>query len=127
MTVNKEIFATREEMEEFVTPMLEEKKWVLDVHQYVQDGPFTVFWFEHKKYTDENGKEQMDELWRTDDCVIHLIQDMDVDMLRHALRYIMRSGRVTSEAVELVHGLGGEDDEEEPFSPYVLPGSTTLQ
>lgn len=120
-SMNKNEFATRELMEKFVEPMLDEGGWVMDVHQYVENGPFTVFWFEHKKYTDETGKKVLDEIWRTEDLTVHLVQDMGVAELRKALRYILRSERQAVTAFEAAA------DEDEPFSPYVLPGSTTLQ
>lgn len=137
----KQEFATYEEMQAFVDTLLTEEKWVIDIRQQVKDGPFSLEWMEHKKYTTFDGVEYFDELWRTEDGTLHLIQDLSPEHARNCLRMIMRKEREYQESMDLIRknladaieGGGFADifgdtlEEDEPFNPNVVAGNTTLQ
>ena len=125
----------RNDAETLIRSLINEKKWVVDAYQTKENGPFIVRWFEHKEYTAQDGKKFHDEIWRTKNGEIHLIQDLEPEHVRNILRMILRQEREQTELIKrLSEKLKTESDsdplfenDDEPFSPYHLPGSTTLQ
>lgn len=135
----KEIFLTHDALMVFLQPMLDEKKWIIDVKQEVENGPYIVEWQEHKFYTSLDGKEYHDEVWRTKDDRLILVQDLTEDHCRNILRMILRQEREADDSGEqlrqqLILAIkNGElenimDDFGEASNvPYQIPGSNTLQ
>ncbi len=141
--MEKKEFATIDEVKEFVNPMVDEKKWVIDVRQKGKEGPFLVQWCEHKMYTTLDGKEFHDEVWRKEDGTIMLVQDIELEHARNIIRMILRQDREAEEAGAMLREkiaailesgtlgdyLDGIDDDNDglPEGSYQVPGSTTLQ
>lgn len=132
--------ATLEEAKAFVEPLIEEDKWLVDVNQPVKDGPYTINWQEHKKYTTFNGKEDYDEVWRTQDGSLILVQDLEEAHCRNILRMILKQERAAYDSIgdlreQLAAAINsgdfdnifGDPDDDEETNPYEVSGSTTLQ
>ena len=135
--------ATLEEAQEFVKPLLDERKWVIGVQQLVKDGPYHVQWQEHKMYTAMDGREFRDEIWKTEDGRLILVQDLEVEHCRNVLRMLLRQEREQAEVVEMlkrklgdaisggefddIFGDGEPGDDDDDLSTFQVPGSTTLQ
>jgi hypothetical protein len=90
---------TYEEMEAFVKPLLEEKKFVINVNKLANDAGFSIQWMEHKNYTAHDGKEFPDEIWMDVKGEVHLVQDLEPEHARNILRMILRQERESKDAL----------------------------
>lgn len=92
--MNRKELKTVEEVDEFVKP-LATGGFVIDIRALPEDGGYVVEWQEHKSYTSyADGKEYPDELWRTEDGRLLLIQDIEPEHCRNILRMILRNERL---------------------------------
>ena len=136
--MNKQHFTDLEEAEAFVEALYKEDKWVIKAMRGTDDqGGYNVEWFEHKKYTAQDGKEYPDEVWMTEQGEMILIQDLSEAHVRNVCRMMLRNERLQRQAYSaLLDGLqsaimGDEADEEftEPtidLAPVDTEGAFTL-
>lgn len=131
----KKEFASYDELQEFVDPLIKEDKWFIDVRR-VTDDKYTVEWREHLKYTAHgDGKEYRDEIWLTEDMRALFIQEIPEEHCRNILRMLLRQDREKQAMVEKlieqiagldvdtdIQGIDSEDEAEEFFK--LLDGDT---
>lgn len=115
------------EMEEFVRPLLAEKKFAINIRQLPENAGYSIEWIEHKNYTAFDGQEFPDEIWIAEDGRINLVQDLEEGHVRNILRMILRQEREARDAVKAMREslaaaiengtfdamLGGADEDEE--------------
>lgn len=126
----KKQVSTREEMEAFVAPLIEENKYVIDIKEVKADGSFIIQWQEHKKYTAIDGKEFHDEVWVTEAGDIIQVQDLPLAHAHNIIRMYLRRERESRALIEsLTEQLMDELDIQEDDGleiPESLPTSKTL-
>lgn len=91
--MNSKDFTDYAELEAFVQPLIDEKKWAIDIRQSTLNGTYRVLWIEHKNYTAHDGKEYPDEIWTTEAGEMKCIQDLDPEHAKNVLRMMLRQER----------------------------------
>ncbi len=131
----KKVVDTLEEASAIVDPMLAENKWAITVTQNAE-GKFIIEWMENKMYVAQDGKEYRDEVWTTKEGKMILIQDLETEHAKNIIRMMLRQEREAKQQLDSLYDrvaetlgnmMGGEQDDDQPDSPYQVPGSTTLQ
>ena len=114
-------FETIDEVEQFVKPLMDEKKYVIDVIQR-SDLKFVVQWQIHKTYVAQDGKVFYDEVWITKDGEMKQIQDIEPEHCRNILRMLLRQereaeerlGEITEQLIEEIVGMTDGTSEDAP-------------
>lgn len=91
--MNTKEFTDYAELEKFVQPLIDEKKWAIDIRQSITSGNFKVCWIEHKNYTAHDGNSFPDEIWTTEQGEMKCIQDLDPEHAKNVLRMMLRQER----------------------------------
>lgn len=117
--MNKKTIDTYEDLINFLRPLQEAQKYLIDVHE--TNGKFDVQWAEHKKYTAQDGVEYHDEVWLTKENELKFIQDLEPEHCKNILRMIIRNERKLQESIQelsskmgpmLTSMLADDDDDE---------------
>lgn len=91
--MNKKEFTDYTELERFVQPLIDEKKWAIDIRQSTKSGKYIVCWIEHKNYTSHTGDVHPDEVWTTIEGEMTCVQDLDPEHAKNVLRMLLRQER----------------------------------
>lgn len=92
--MNRKELKTLEEVDKFVEP-LATGEFVIDIRALPDGVGYAVEWQPHKTYTSfADGKEYPDEIWRTEDGRVLLIQDIEAGHCRNILRMLLRNERL---------------------------------
>lgn len=119
--MNRKVVKTVEEVDEFIEP-LATGEFVIDIKELPNKEGYSIEWQTHKTYTAfADGKVYPDELWRTEDGRLLLVQDLEPEHCRNILRMILRKERETETlfANLLESILGAEDDGQSPDSESI--------
>lgn len=127
--MNRKELKTVEEVDEFIKPIAT-GEFVIDIKVLPEDAGYAVEWQEYKSYTSfADGKEYPDELWRTEDGRLLLVQDIEPEHCRNILRMMLRQERLAEAKLNnlfqsLVESLGVEEDEmSDTSTPSTPPGT----
>lgn len=91
--MNRKEVKTLEEVENIITP-LATGEYVIDVKPLPDNSGYAIEWELHKTYVAfADGKEYLDEVWRTEDGRVLQIQDIEPEHCRNILRMIIRQNR----------------------------------
>lgn len=129
----EQIVHTVEEADAIVSPLIAENKWAITVVQQT-GGDYLIQWTEHKKYTAQDGKEFLDEVWTNKEGEMMFIQDMETEHVRNVVRMLLRNNRRVIEDMDKTIKsmtesiMSGEfDDEEDELLPYFeMPEKKTI-
>lgn len=91
--MNIKEFTDYNELEKFVQPLIDEKKWAIDIRQNTSSGMYKVCWIEHKNYTARDGKVFPDEIWTTAEGEMKCIQDLEPEHAKNVIRMMLRNER----------------------------------
>jgi hypothetical protein len=94
-------FDTMEEAQAKFQELQAEGKWASSAVR-MPDGKIVLQWIEHKKFVAHDGKEFYDEIWTTFEGEMILIQDMEPEHARNALRMILRQDREAQQAMQTI-------------------------
>jgi hypothetical protein len=93
-------FTDYTELEKFVQPLIDEKKWAIDIRQSTAAGNFKVCWIEHKNYTAHDGQSFPDEIWTTEVGEMKCIQDLEPEHAKNVLRMMLRQEREQRQMIQ---------------------------
>lgn len=94
-------FDTFEEADAKFRELQAEGKWASAAVR-MPNGKIVLQWIEHKKYVARDEKEYFDEIWTNFDGDMILVQDMEPEHAKNALRMILRQDRETQQAMQTV-------------------------
>lgn len=92
----------KDETKEFVSSLMKEQKYVVDVQQLSDDAGYLIQWQEHKTYLAHDGKEFKDEIWITEAGDMLQIQDISAEHCRNVIRMILRNEREANAAFDML-------------------------
>lgn len=115
------------ELEKFIQPLIDEKKWAIDIRQNTNTGVYKACWIEHKNYTSHDGGTYPDEIWTTIDGQMKCVQDLEPEHAKNVLRLLLRQEREQRQIIQAaLQSIGDrmrneEDDEGSPEFMQPVP------
>ncbi len=97
----KETFDSLDEAKERLKELVAEQKWAFTLEEH-EDGKYTVYWYQHKRYIGEDGKEYPDEVWDSREGAHVFVQDLTLEEMQAILRNILKENRELTQVHHLV-------------------------
>lgn len=126
--MNKQEVDTIEEAQIIVDSLIAEKKWAVTVVQ-TAEGKYIIQSMEHKKYTDHDGIERLDEVWTTAKGDMMMVQDLTAEHAKNIIRMFLRKEREYKEMMDiLLDNMASEyaEEQDDDFPESDFPTSGTL-